>query len=142
MQTVIFPDLEVLLVKEVKELLIQAGMNPMFFRVATQKLAPGKNVPRHQIIIRSEGGTPYDKVLKAEDITILLWTSGEQENVRYGEANALALLLEAVLPLLQEKVVNIVEVERVSVTPLVYEGEEELRDIDISIITRGKSLNI
>jgi len=139
MRTIIFPDTEKLITATLPSLLLSAGVALADFRVATRKLQPNRLAPKHQIIVRSDGGTIYDRALKEESMTILIWTKTANS---YGDANSMALRLEALLPLLATKIWNINNVEGITVSPIDSETEEELREITFNVIVKGQDLSL
>ena len=72
-------------------------------------------------------------------MTILIWTKTASS---YGDANSLALRLEALLPLLAKKAWNINTVEGITVSPVDSETDEQLREITFDVIVKGQDLNI
>ena len=139
MRTIIFPYTEKLITATLPSLLLSAGVALADFRVATRKLQPNRLAPKHQIIVRSDGGTIYDRALKEESMTILIWTKTANS---YGDANSMALRLEALLPLLATKIWNINNVEGITVSPIDSETEEELREITFNVIVKGQDLSL
>lgn len=139
MKTIIFPDTEKLITATLPSLLLAAGVSLADFRVATRKLEPNRPALKHQIIVRSDGGTIYERALKEESMAILIWTKTANS---YGDANSLALRLEALLPLLAQKVWNINTVEGITVSPVDSETGEELREITFNVIVKGQDLSL
>lgn len=139
MRTIIFPDAEKLITSTLPSLLISAGVPLASFRVATRKLEPNKPAPKHQIIVRSDGGTIYDRALKEESMSILVWTKSSNA---YAEASHIALLIEALLPLLSSKIWSINDATDIAITPIETENDEELREIVFNIIVKGQDLDL
>lgn len=140
--SVIFPDSEKVLVKALKVLLEASGEPLESFRVGTYKLPAGQSSPAQQVVLRSDGGTVFDRALKEESMAINIWTKNSNENIAYSEANRLALKLEALLPLVKNTTFDVLSVDEINITPIVEEGEEQLRYIQFVVVLKGSTFSL
>lgn len=140
----IFPDGEKIMVASIREALRRAGVTGV--RVATRKATPQEEelTPTvMQITVRSDGGTIYDYAIKDEAFGINLYVKDKNRNQGYAEANRLASLLEAVLPVTPGlSSYQLKHVEVLGVTPIETDAEEQQRYIRIDATLLASSLNI
>ena len=125
LQTVIFPDGEMELVKALKAALA-AYAQPITTNVlvSVRKASPQvKPQPTKQVIVRSDGGTVvHNGTHREERFGINVWC------LTFEEASQLANVLEAILKTLSTDTIKKVEIS-LSPTRVEYEGTEEQRYI-------------
>lgn len=138
---IIFPDGELALRDSLLAALVAAGETDI--RVATQKTTPQQGKALKQVIIRSDGGTVYERILKEEDFGINIYVNMSNKSDAYAEANRLGSVLEAVLPVLpQIKYSGIKEIQiNASSSPIVVDGEEQQRYTTITATILGTKFN-
>jgi hypothetical protein len=143
-RAIIFPDGEKLMVASIRKVLELAGETNI--RVATRKATAQEEVenpqPR-QIIVRSDGGVIFERVGKEEDFGLNVFVRNDDRNAGYAEANRLAGLLEALIPLTPGIVSGQLRTAQLNgVTAIETDTEEQQRYARISVILMGDILNL
>lgn len=131
-QTVAFPNGEVLVVAGLKQLLSELGVEA---KVSTVKTSPQGEQPRRSITVRSDGGTPLQRVTKEEDFGINVYAED------YASASTLASTVEALIQALPKVSTQIKNVEiRSAATRINDDGGEEQRYIRATVVIKGSDL--
>lgn len=145
-QAFIFPDGEVVLTNAIREVLKRAGETGI--RVATRKASAqeeedGLNPSGVQIIVRSDGGVIFERVGKEEDFGVNIFVKNENRNAGYAEANRLASLLEALIPLTPGTMSHQLRAAEVTgITPIETDTEEQQRYARVTAILLASTLNL
>jgi hypothetical protein len=143
-RAVIFPDTEPIMVAAIREVLLQAGETGI--RVATRKATAQEEElfpARKQIIVRSDGGVIFQRVAKEEDFGINIFVKDEDRNAGYAEANRLASLLEALIPLTPGVATRqLVTAELNSIISIETDSEEQQRYARVTVILHGSTLTL
>lgn len=138
LQTVIFPDGEMELVKALKQAFTTHGQ-PITTNVlvSVRKASPQVSPqPTKQVIIRSDGGTVlHSGTHKEERFGINVWAS------TFEEASQLANVLEAILKTLSTDKIKKVEIS-LSPTRVDYDGKEEQRYITCSALISSDNFTL
>jgi hypothetical protein len=139
-----FPDGEKILVTSIREALLDAGETGI--RVATRKATPEEEaenpVPR-QVTVRSDGGIIVERLSKEEDFGLNIFVKNEDRNEAYAEANRLASLIEALIPVIPGLASSQLRSASVnSIIPIEIDTEEQQRYARISVILQGSTLNL
>lgn len=138
LQTVIFPDGEMELVKAINAA-FTTHAQPITTNVlvSVRKASPQVSPqPTKQVIIRSDGGTVlHNGTHKNERFGINVWAA------TFEEASQLANVLEAILKTLSTDTIKKVEIS-LSPTRVDYEGDEEQRYITCSALISSDNFTL
>jgi hypothetical protein len=132
---VIFPDVEKILVAEIKQKLNQRDETyTNAVTVSTKKPGPDvKPYPKKSVVIRSDGGPEIDHVRKLERIGVSVYAS------TYADASDLARMVQALMRTTTGR--DIKQVTAVlSPVRVDEEGPQEARYMTFEIITKAKTL--
>jgi hypothetical protein len=132
---VIFPDIELVLVRDITAALADSPIElAENVRVATIKPAPDETpYPSKIVVVRGDGGPQLDHVRKIERVGITIWAD------TYKDASELARLLEALLRQMTGEEVKLVDII-LSPVRIDEEGPQECRYMTLEIITKGTTL--
>jgi hypothetical protein len=135
MEKVIFPDIEKVLVADLKAALLDREESyAQNVYVSTIKPAVDKKpYPSRIITFRNDGGPRLDHVRKLERIGVNIWCD------TYADANALTRLVEALLEDLTGEEIKMVNIT-LSGVRVNEEGPQEHRYITLELITKGTNL--
>lgn len=136
---VIFPDGEIMLVQSIKNVLAEYGETGI--KVSTRKNTPQQGKILKQITVRSDGGSISNRVMKEEDFGINIFVNNPDRVAGYAEASRLALLLEALLPILPQKFGS--DLKQLSIEnniPIEVDAEEQQRYLTVTATVKGKNL--
>lgn len=137
-QPIQFPDPEKLIIRAVNAVLAKAGETGI--RVAVRKATPQEIQPAKQITVRSDGGTISERILKEESVGINLFVRNADRVAGYAEANRLAYLLEAILPVAAADIPQLRHISVTGITAITTDTEEQQRYIRITAITSGSTI--
>jgi hypothetical protein len=130
-----FPDPEKTIIYAVNQALALAGETGI--RVAVRKTTPQEPVANKQITVRADGGTVSDKYLKEESIGLNLFVRNADRVAGYAEANRLAYILEAFLPVIVPNVPGLRHISVTGITAIVTDTEEQQRYIRVTALFSG-----
>jgi hypothetical protein len=135
MTAVIFPDVEVVLVRDITAALAQdTSSTAQDVRVATIKPAPDESpYPAKIVVVRGDGGPQLDHVRKLERVGLTIWAD------TYQDASQLARLVEARVKQLTGTEIKLVEVI-LSPVRIDEAGPQECRYMTLEVITKGTPL--
>ena len=130
--SVIFPDLEPLIISHIVEQLTDNGVTDV--HVSSKKLPPGTNdLPANQIVIQMNYENLRDKVLRNANLMIEVYS----ETLAY--ANELAQLVIAITPSVVGSEIKFCEVS-LGPTRLPEESKSEKRGIAFDMVIKGTNL--
>jgi hypothetical protein len=135
MTAVIFPDIEVALVRDITAALAEQDSElAQSVRVATIKpAADEKPYPSKIVVIRGDGGPQLDHVRKLERVGVTIWAD------TYQDASQLARLVEALVKQLTGTEIKLVDVI-LSPVRIDEAGPQECRYMTLEVITKGTPL--
>ena len=133
-----FNDVEKELVKVLPTLLTAYGETG--FTVSTLK----QNTPTvTQYVLRSEGGEIINNVFKAEDVVLVAYIKKfTSENDSYAEGKRIAMVTEALLPMLPKYSTVVSYVEDVSLNVNDFNSVSDVYTVMLSFTVYHKSFNV